>query len=194
MSARLLAIGDGWHNTAMISVPIWQTGLTADIPDLYADWLLYSGSLTERLIATGQTFAVAHPHLTQDFALPDEAAALGLAARHPVWCREVALTLNGVPVIHARSVTAADQAYWPPILDRGGRSLGLTLFGEPRIQRGELECCTLQSPQPLYLAAHDRVSTPMPPSLWARRCTFWQQQQGLLVQEVFLPTLWELSL
>lgn len=162
----------------MTSLPDWQSAVPADCA--YPDWLSEQGSLTARLLATGHAFAVELQALEATVPRADEAACLGIASDSVVLVRQVRLTLDGVAVIAARSLSADDG--WRAVLDRGGRSLGYSLFGDDNdILRGPLEYATLSAGQALHPGDG--------PSLFARRSTFARHGERLLVQEVFLPAL-----
>lgn len=157
-------------------------------PPAIAGCLAEPGSLTDRLVATGRRFTVTPLFLGADIAHPDEAVPLALAAGAPVFARHVALALDGTVVVVARSLCPADCPVWPPILDRGGRSLGLTLFAPgSSVARGALAFATLRAGHPLYaLAAGAAGLTGTVP---ARRCRFVRDGAALTVAEAFLPVL-----
>ena len=151
-------------------------------------YLLEPGSLTDRLIATGLTFSVTLVFLGPEIANNEEAQQLGIPQGSPVFARHVRLSLNHVPVVVARSVCRLDCRIWPPILDRGGRSLGLTLFApESGVTRNSLRYTRLQPPDPLSALAgignSDNVELP------ARCGRFLKDDAALLVTEAFLPAL-----
>lgn len=171
----------------MTTLPLWTE--TLPLPQgALADCIGTQGSLTEYLMASGQPFAVQVLAQGEDGVLPDEQALLQLNAQGTVYARQVCLTLAGQPVVVARSVTRPDCQVWRPILERGARSLGFTLFGGlPALKRDALQFTAVQPPHGLHrlAAAHtDPVD-----SLLARRCRFELQDSPLLVCEVFLPAL-----
>jgi len=144
------------------------------------------GSLTEHLMATGRQFSV--DVLAQGAANvhDDELDLLQVNAKQTVYARHVRLLLDGVPVVAARSVTREDCQVWQPILARGSRSLGLTLFGGlPGLAREALQFATLDVAHPLAQLA----ALPDAAALQARRCRFTLAGSPLLVCEVFLPAL-----
>jgi chorismate--pyruvate lyase len=151
-------------------------------------FLTEPGSLTDRLIATGLDFSVEQLYLGSDRATPDEADLLGLSPDSPVLARHVALSLGGDVVVVARSLCAAGCEVWSPILDRGGRSLGLTLFGiDSTISRGPLSFATISFPHPLFAIA--QAMTADAARFPARRGRFSLHGRALIVQEAFLPAL-----
>ncbi|MBL8699257.1 MAG: chorismate lyase [Alphaproteobacteria bacterium] len=146
------------------------------------------GSLTERLIGSGKDFAVELLFLGDGAAHPDEAAPVGALPGDSLTVRHVALTLDGATVVVARSYCRPGCPVWVPILDRGGRSLGFTLFsGEVALARGALEFTVVAAGHPLYELA--RMRAPGVARLAARRCRFELDGAPLVVCEVFLPEL-----
>lgn len=162
--------------------------LPPEVPEAMRACLMEPGSLTERLIATRQVFAVEPLLLGESTAHPDEAAALGLDRGAEVTARHVALTLDGVTVVVARSYCRLGCPIWQPILDRGSRSLGFTLFsGEVELSRAALEFCVVTAGHPLFELARQR-SAPAA-GYPARRCRFILDGAPLYVCEAFLPAL-----
>lgn len=164
-----------------ISPPVPRTRLT--------DWLTDTGSLTERLTATGHRFSVSVLQQGPAQASHDEMALLGVSAGEVIYARHVALLLEQTPVVVARSITRADSTHWLPILQRGKRSLGLTLFGQDsEIIREALFYTEVRSGHPLYpLAAQ---SDPGQADCYAaRRSNFVLNEQVMNVCEIFLPAL-----
>ena len=157
-------------------------------PDLAPGLLAFvseAGSLTERLLATGHRFGVQVLSQGASQANPDELALLALPADSLLYARHVLLTLDDTPVVYARSIARLDCPVWQPILDRGSRSLGLTLFGGlPQLQRGPLHYQQLGPAHPLHQACHSTTA-----QLPARRCRFVLEQAPLVVCELFLPAL-----
>ena len=150
--------------------------------------LMEPGSLTQRLMASRRHFAVSVLRFGADVAAPDEAPLLGILPGASMTVRHVALELDGEPVVLARSFCRLDCPVWQPILDRGGRSLGLTLFsGEVAVSRGALEFTLPPIGHPLDdLAAEFLDMAGVAP---ARRCRFVLGGAPMVVCEVFLPAL-----
>lgn len=166
---------------------LW-TWIPPEAPVATLGCLTEPGSLTDRLIASGQRFAVEPLFLGDSAASADEAAALDDAASPVVTARHVALTLDGTTVVVARSICRRGCPVWPPILDRGGRSLGFTLFsGEVAVRRGPLEFALVEAGHPLFALARERAGEPH--RFAARRCRFTLDGAPLYVCEAFLPSL-----
>jgi len=158
----------------------------------FRTWLTDSGSLTERLQAIG-SFSVAL--LEQQLATPtdDETALLGLKRGHVARIREVALLLDGKPVVFAHTILPRTPrgplARW---LERlGNRSLGALLFAHPRFVRGLLTARRLDQRHPLFQRAIEalQLADAPPRELWARRSPFSFGRQSILVTEIFSPAI-----
>ena len=161
----------------------------------YHSWLTYPGSLTARLRAYSQTFSTLC--IRQGMLRPnlDECALLGLRHTDRAWVREVILYCDNIPVIFAHSILprANTRGIWRFFTRIGNSPLGDQLFSNPRIRRGSMQFCHLQTPHPLLRQAHKAIPTLTATSLWARRSLFYAQNKPLLVTEVFLPQLLTLS-
>lgn len=171
----------------MLDRPLsWKRFPPSEQPETFA-CLVDAGSLTDRLIASGRAFAVTPLRLGDDTAAPDEAPLAGIAPGEVMTVRHVALTLDDERVVMARSFCRRSCLVWLPVLDRGGRSLGLTLFsGEVERTSGPLEFATVGRGHPLFdlgRQGEDARSYPV------RRCRFEMRGAPLVVCEVFLPRL-----
>ncbi|HJV24407.1 MAG TPA: chorismate lyase [Aromatoleum sp.] len=158
-------------------------------------WLVDPGSLTARIRARCDRFAV--KVLRQRLALPhrDEASLLGLRRGELAWLREVLLVANGVPVVFARSLLprANVRGAWNLFHGIGARPLGAALFADPAISRRALTCTCLDRRDARYHLAGAAVAPrALPPRVWARRSLFRLHGRALLVSETFLPTILEL--
>jgi chorismate lyase len=159
-----------------------------EAPEATLGCLMEPGSLTERLIGSGKGFAVELLFLGDGVAHPDEAGSVGALPGEILGVRHVALTLDGTTVVTARSYCRQGCPVWFPILDRGGRSLGFTLFsGEVALTRGALEFASVAAGHPLFELARQRA--PDVATFPARRCRFELNGAPLVVCEVFLPAL-----
>lgn len=126
--------------------------------------------------------------------LADEFAAIGLGRRVQVRLREVLLECDGIPVVYAHTVVplGASAHDWPFFGTLGERSLGTTLFGDPRVWRGGLEYARLATRHPLVRRLHCITGDVFPEMLLARRCLYRRRKGMLLVTEVFLPAVMQL--
>lgn len=181
--------------TSRAALDSWRTcPPPPSAPPRLRPWLSDPGSLTARIRARCRGFSVRV--LNQGLARvhADEGAVLGLRAGALAWLREVVLEADGVAVVYARSVMprANLRGPWNRFAGLGNRPLGAALFADPRIIRQPLHLARLDARDRRYhLAA--RIAPPGGPSLWARRSLFLLGGRKLLVCEVFLAGIAELS-
>lgn len=141
------------------------------------DWLLNTGSLTERLQANSNEFSVqliGQQRLNPD---PSEARLLPDLTQRDWQIREVILYGNGQPWVFARSVLP-DYLCSTTWAGLGEQPLGQRIFNDKQFVRGAFEIAHL---------AFNPIQTSQKQSLWARRSVFSIEQYHLLVAEVFLP-------
>ncbi|WP_233201049.1 chorismate--pyruvate lyase family protein [Chromobacterium alticapitis] len=173
----------------MVNDSPWRAAPPA-LPASLLDCLTEPASLSLRLQAGGRRFAVSVLSQGGDIVQTDEAAPLSLPEGAPLYARHVLLTLDEVPVVYARSVVAPSCPAWLPVLERGSRSLGLTLFGElPELAREPLRYALLAPDHPQAAAA---AATEQAAAYPARRCRFLLHGAPLLLTELFLPALKDL--
>lgn len=157
-------------------------------------WLVDTASLTLKLTACSGQFRVRHLRQGRGLCLADECDAVELSRRRCVQEREVLLQCDGRPVVFAHTImplnaTASD---WPFFGGLGERSLGTTLFGDPRVARGSLQYARLGVRHPLMRRASAALGMDATQrSLYARRCLYRRRNGVLLVTEVFLPEIAE---
>ena len=172
----------------MFQDTFWQP-LPPAVPYSLVSWLTDTGSLTERLVRTGHAFSVEVLHQGLTPAQDDEADLIGVAPGEPVYTRHVALLLDGARVVAARSITQREATPWLDVLERGNRSLGLTLFGEnSNIIREAMLYRELLPGHPLFTLAGELDPT-RSSRYPARRSNFRLDGQALNVCEIFLPAL-----
>lgn len=142
-------------------------------------WVASTDSLTARLINAGKGRRFRVRVLRQGVGYPsvDEARALALPLRRYAWLREVALCLDDIPWVVARSVAPLDQLHGQRLDRLGDRSLGSWLFQQADLRRGPIEV-TRHAPR--FVAAS---------GLWGRRSCFSHTGMSLLVQEYFLTAM-----
>ena len=169
------------------------TGATAPM----LAWLASPGSLTARLVAHSTAFRVQRLHQVRAVCLADEAAAIGLTAPVRVWEREVLLRCEGTPVVFAHTVVSPNStaADWPLFSALGEKSLGSTLFYDPLVTRGQLEFARIRAGHPLMQRARAALGGKdgADAIYYARRCLYRRRQGWLLVTEVFLPAVLDLT-
>lgn len=154
-------------------------------------WLTDSMSLTKKLIARCDRFCVQRLAQQHALVLADEFAEVALPRRMQVQEREVLLRCDKKPVVYAHTVVplSATASDWPFFGRLGERSLGTTLFGDPRVARGELQYARLHVQHPLALRAAAALGVVVHGPLFARRCLYQRGNGLLLVTEVFLPEI-----
>jgi chorismate--pyruvate lyase len=160
------------------------------------DWLATPGSLTARLVAHSNAFRVQRLHQTTASCLAEEASPIGLARRQRVREREVLLCCDGVPVVFGHTVVpmSATARDWPLFSALGERSLGSTLFYDPQVKRGPLEFARLRPGHPLLARVRGALGADLDGNnFYARRCVYRRHQGLLMVTEVFLPAVLNLT-
>jgi chorismate--pyruvate lyase len=169
----------------------WRVASLPSFSAAQKDWLTRGGSLTAHLRALG---AVAVRVTREAVALPwpDEAAALGLAPRAPVWVREVVLSVDGVPFVAAHSVTprAASVGVWQATRRLRTRPLAELLYSDSSVARSSLVSRRVGARHPLYRLAVREIAGDAPHVLVARRSVFERHREPLMVTECMLPALW----
>ena len=147
-------------------------------PSTLRGWLTDNTSLTMKLIAHSTRFRVQKLKQLHGRCLADEYEAVGLLRRSYVQEREVLLICDGQPVVYAHTIVplSATTLDWPFFDSLGERSLGSTLFGDPRVQQGRLHYARLQAQHPLARRAFTAVGG----------------EGQLLVTQLFLPSVLEL--
>lgn len=175
----------------------WFSHVNAINPPLaLRTWLTGGGSLTARLQMRCAHFRVQRLHQSQSSSLPDEFAEIKLTRASRVWEREVLLRCDGAPVVFAHTVVplTANASDWPLFSALGERSLGTTLFGDPQVRRNELQFARIRSGHPLMRRVRRASGIELTePTLYARRCLYRRQRGLLLVTEIFLPAIADLT-
>ncbi|MBU0594000.1 MAG: chorismate lyase [Pseudomonadota bacterium] len=160
----------------------------------YRPWLVDRGSLTHRIQMRCNAFSVRGLRLALGRPGRDEAASVNLNPRNFALLREVHLYCSETPVVFAHSVIprAGLRGPWQALSKLGSKPLGAALFTNPRVQRKPLEFKKLNRRHELYRRAC-RILKERPAHLWARRSVFVLGRYPILVTEVFLPGILELT-
>ncbi|MDH5395751.1 MAG: chorismate lyase [Gammaproteobacteria bacterium] len=174
--------------------PVWRSRemlMGQFIPADIAPWLFEQGSLTRRILQNCKnTFRV--EVLSQDWQRPmlNEAMRLGARAEQHALIREVLLYCGDTPWVYARSVLPYKTLTGPRrhLGKLGNRPLGEILFSDPGIQRDALEIAKIKQGQRMFNRATHRLPA-LPEFVWGRRSVFYLHDKPLLVNEVFLPTM-----
>lgn len=157
-----------------------------DAPEpLVLEWLLHEDSLTRRLTRLSHDgFSVTPLFEGWQRLRSDECLALQLPEGSEGWVREVYLLGHGEKWVFARSVAAraALEQDGLHMDELGTRSLGELLFSDRAFARGPLQICQYPAQ---WLPQADATQ-----GLWGRRSCFTRGALGILVAEVFLPTVW----
>ncbi len=155
------------------------------------DWLTRGGSLTAHLRELGDvTVEVTREAVGQPWR--DEAAALDITARTPVWIREVVLRVNHVPFVAAHSIVPLDSSsgVWQSIRRLRTRPLAELLYSDSSVWRSPLTSRRIDACDPLYRLAARQTPLEKPHAFVARRSVFVRLGAPLMVTECFLPALW----
>jgi chorismate lyase len=155
------------------------------IPPEVLDWLLDSGSLTQRVrsLCGKQPFRVRVLSQRYRCSSTAEATVLKIRPGLRVLDRQVQLCRGEEPLVYARSLlpvtlfTGRQQR----LKFQGSRSLGATLFADPTVTRGELQIA--------QIAAEHIPGAEGAAEVWGRRSVFRIQGKPLLVAEFYLPRL-----
>jgi len=157
-------------------------------------WLRDRGSLTQRIQQRCNLFEVRNVFSGSARVELNESFLLGIPSRQNAFTREVFLYADGKPVVFAHSVVAHQhlRGAWSAVDGMGNKPLGALLFAHPLVSREPLHFKSLRSNNQLYKSASMVLSDP-PGRLWARRSLFHLHGAPLLVTEVFLPGIMNLS-
>jgi chorismate lyase len=176
-----------------ISQYIWQPS-PVNVQRSYHRWLTDRGSLTRRLQVRCPAFSVRAVHQRLDLPCRDEVSLVKTRRKEQVVVREVYLYCYETPVVFAHSVLKRRslRGAWRSISRQGTKPLGAALFANPLVQRTPLYFKKLASHHELYSRACRLLKT-LPNHLWARRSVFILRGRPIMVTEVFLPGILELS-
>ena len=170
----------------------WRRTPPPALSQTQKDWLMRPGALTSALRQVGKLELRV---LTEKVrSVPREDCHLvGLPAGQPVWVREIAMRLNGVDCVVARSLTPlrASHGVWQGIRRLRTRPLADMLYHDASIQRSDFEVARLARRCALFQTVRHNLLVPVALPLLARRSVFWRHGQALLVSEAFLPAFWE---
>ncbi|MGL4767347.1 MAG: chorismate--pyruvate lyase family protein [Formosimonas sp.] len=180
----------------------WQTAVPRIHPR-HRHWLTGQGSLTAKLKAHSQHFAVVRIMQAHSALQQSETHPLHLPHQHRVVQRQVLLLCDEQPVVFAHTVTDAHRVSrdWPFFNALGNRALGVMLFADPLIHRVRFEYTRLAARDELYQAATRALrqagfAGDLPAHLWARRCVFSHRRRPMsrmMVTEVMLPAVYALK-
>ena len=163
--------------------PIEQTR-HADIPKDILPWLRTDQSITTKLRTAGDLIV----ELVSEYwgtPTPRERMRLGLKTREFARIRTVILKVDGTAVIYARSIIPARslKGSWRYLPYLNNAPLGGYVYRSPNLVRSPIEITKLPA------GILSNCSEP----LWARRSIFQEYGPGILVNEVFYPSISELT-
>ncbi len=185
---------------SMLKTAQWHNHVNhIQVPQFMRHWLVGTGSLTKKLVAHSQTFRVQRLFQQPDICWADEYAEIGLSHVKKVYTRNVLLRCNGRAAVYAHTILPlnSNASQWPVFKSLGEKSLGSTLFGDPKVRRGAMQFARLHPHHPAMRCAQfatrndnefkglDLFSHP----LFARRSLFFRCGGTMLVTELFLPPL-----
>jgi chorismate--pyruvate lyase len=168
----------------------WLSSAEVKIPNsTLNDWLLDTGSLTERVQAACSEFSLQllgqqtlEPHSSELLMLQDN----GLTTYQ---IREIVLCGDEQPWVFARSVIP-QAVIEAELSNLGNEPLGKRLFNDKRFTRSEFQVCTLsyeQLSEQLAGQSASQSESEVKQDLWGRRSVFTFGSHHLIVAEVFLP-------
>jgi chorismate--pyruvate lyase len=166
---------------------VWKNAAQYDIPSQHlTDWLLHTGSLTERLQALTNKFELKVLGQATIDADLSEQATLSDYHKHQWQIREVILYGDGKPWVFARSVLPEHlcKTTWATL---GDKPLGQRIFNDNKFVRSEFVITQLDSNPIAAINTASPSSTSATNQLWGRRSAFRIEDWNLLVAEVFLP-------
>lgn len=161
---------------------VWQSASDVSLPDKHhQDWLVDTGSLTERITSQCSVFEVqvlgqgkVPLHLSEMTCLTRES--------NQYHVREVILKADNYPWVFARSVIPESLAKgeWAAL---GSSPLGKVLFNDNRFVRGGFDIATIRSSH--FTPCCKNINPNI--NLFGRRSVFHYASTAILVAEVFLP-------
>jgi len=162
----------------------WVPPAQLELTPTQADWLLFEGSLTERLKQVGQQFSV--KLLGQQLLAPNSEEKQRLNSKDQVVVREVLLYCNEKPWVFARSLfsPSAENADTLNLQKLGNQSLGESLFTRSDLHCGPIEVAEVALTHPVTQLNQQWFGQNQ--KLFGRRRMFSTGGEQLLVSEIFL--------
>jgi chorismate--pyruvate lyase len=178
--------------------PIWRTRTSLyahPVPEKVAKWIYDPGSLTRRVQHICKNrFRVEVIAQYRGRPLLNEATRLRAHIDQAALIREVYLYCGDNPWVYARTIIphttlTGRQRH---LAHLGSRPLGAALFADPTRRRDEVEVACMRPTHRLFTTATSGLAE-IPDMIWGRRSVFYVGGKPLLVNEVFLPPLFEAS-
>jgi chorismate lyase len=169
----------------------WRTRPLPSFTIDQKDWLTRGGSLTAHLRELGEV-SVDVTREAVGLPWPDEAAALNIGPRTPVWIREVVLNVGGVPFVAAHSIVPLDAStgVWQAIRRLARRPLAELLYSDSSVTRSALVSRRISARHPLHRLALRCTPLARTHVFVARRSVFVRHGAPMMVTECMLPALW----
>ena len=148
------------------------------------NWLLATGSLTERLKSQCRRFSVQVVGQGEAELMPGEKQQLN--EKSDDWIvREVILSGDDIPWVFARSVLPKSEldGSLSRFANLGNKPLGQVIFNDAQFERLPIQITQLEPENPLL----NRLGVHSEHSLFGRRSLFRYRRSRLLVAEIFLP-------
>ena len=177
-------------------MPLSQLRYACASRSLYG-WLADNSSLTQRLIEhCSGVFEVRVKGQRWKAPLLSESRLLGSRAGEYVMVREVELLCDGIPHVYARTLIPKSSLTGRAshLQGLGSKPLGALLFSDPTTRRSAIEYARLVASHRLYQWAMNsmrEIDREMENELWGRRTLFCYAGKPLLVNEIFLPAIYE---
>ncbi|RUO69427.1 chorismate--pyruvate lyase family protein [Idiomarina ramblicola] len=162
----------------------WVPPQQLDLTPEQADWLLYEGSLTQRLKQVGEQFSV--KLLGQQLLDPHTEESKRLNHHGQAVVREVLLYCNERPWVFARSLflPSAESSDTLNLQKLGNQSLGESLFAREDLHCGPIEIAKVHSEHAVARLNHQWFQQQR--ALLGRRRMFSTSGEQLLVSEIFM--------
>jgi len=188
------------HAPYALKIARWHNHINhVQAPKNIRAWLTETGSLTAKLIAHSTNFRIQRIYQQRAYCWFDEFEAIGLHKVSKVVAREVLLRCDGIPAVYAHTVTPinSNASQWPLFKTLGEKSLGTTLFQDPQVKRGRLQFARLSPNHPAMqrarLLTQHEIDAKFDQPLFARRSLFFRRGGVMLVTELFLPNIAQLT-
>ena len=163
----------------------WQSPKECQIgcPTL-KNWLLNTGSLTERLQAHCHTFRLEVIRYQKHLVSHADAEKIGCDSNE-VFIREVMLFGDDVPWVFAQTIMPESlfEDLAKNLANLGNKPVGSIIFNDTNFFRQPFELITL--PMDNSLSSDLCIASTQP--LWGRRSVFSYQKYKMMISEVFLP-------
>lgn len=155
---------------------------------LLRNWLLNTGSLTERLQSHCQKFRVQlFGQQIAEISADEQAFLYNQFNLNPeeTQVREVCLLGNGVPWVFARSLLPVSFLHkeMDELTNLGEKPLGKIIFNDPRFERQGFQLVEC----PARGKTMSNLKVTVNRSCWGRRSLFKFNSHHIMVAEVFLP-------